>query len=251
MSVPVQGGAAPDPNRSRETPLSVKIGDILQLQFLDKPERGRFHVRVIGLQGARNLIISAPTADGNLLLLREGQQFVVRSLAGKQVLGFTSEVVKCYMNPYPYVHLRVPGEIQQYDVRNAYRVDVQLIASVSAQSADEDKADDTAAARSAGSVRGVPAVVLNISTTGCLLRMSQALDEAVSQISLSLRVDVAEHQRTMQLGARLCSRREQHDDETDAVQYLYGLAFEPMEDDRRLMLFCFVYETIVREIYSS
>ena len=225
-----------------EPPLKVKIGDMLQIHFLDKPERGRFHVRVIGLQGGRNLIISAPMSDGNLLMLREGQQFVVRSLAGKQVLGFISEVVKCYMNPYPYVHLRTPGQIEQYDVRNAYRVDVELIAAVSPLADDDDAAQQ--------SQYSLPGVVLNISTTGCLLKAMQALDEDINRLSLSLRVDVAEHQRTMQIAARICSRRECSSQEDDVVDYHYGLEFEDMEDDRRLMLYCFVYEQIAHEIYS-
>ncbi len=227
-----------------EQPLKVKIGDMLQVHFLDNPERGRFHVRVIGLQGGRNLIISAPASDGNLVLLREGQQFVVRSLAGKQVLGFVSEVVKCYMNPYPYVHLRTPGEIEQYDVRNAYRVDVELIASVNPLTASDD------AAKPAKAGRSLPAVVLNISTTGCLVKTLQALDESVEKLNLSLRVNVAEHSRTMQIGARICSRREQAEQENGEPHYLYGLEFEPMEDDRRLMLYCFVYEQIAHEIYN-
>ena len=226
-----------------EPPLKVKIGDMLQIHFLDKPERGRFHVRVIGLQGGRNLIISAPMSDGNLLMLREGQQFVVRSLAGKQVLGFVSEVVKCYMNPYPYVHLRTPGQIEQYDVRNAYRVDVELIAALNPLADDDDGAVPQ-------SGRSLPGVVLNISTTGCLLRARQALDENINRLSLSLRVDVAEHQRTMQIAARICSRRECQSPDDDAIDYLYGLEFEDMEDDRRLMLYCFVYEQIAHEIYS-
>lgn len=227
-----------------EQPLKVKIGDMLQVHFLDNPERGRFHVRVIGLQGGRNLIISAPASDGNLVLLREGQQFVVRSLAGKQVLGFISEVVKCYMNPYPYVHLRTPGEIEQYDVRNAYRVDVELIASVSPLSCDEDTS------KPARTGNSLPAVVLNISTTGCLVKTMQALDASSEKLSLSLRVNVAEHSRTMQIGARICTRREQSEQENSEPHYLYGLEFEPMEDDRRLMLYCFVYEQITREIYN-
>ncbi len=175
--------------------------------------------------------------DGSLLLLREGQQFVVRSLAGKQVLGFVSEVVKCYMNPYPYVHLRTPGQIEQYDVRNAYRVDVDLIAAV----APIHHGD--------GELKPLPAVMLNISTTGCLIKMAKTLDESVESLALSLRVNVAEHARTMQVNASICSHPEQTEPDAD-TDHLYGLAFDDMEDDRRLMLYCFVYQQIAREIYS-
>lgn len=235
-------------NRPDSVELKVKIGDVLQLQMLEQPERGRFRVTVIGLHEGRNLIVSAPMSNGSLLLLREGQMFVVRSLTGKKVLGFRAEIVKCYMNPYPYVHLRIPGDIEEYDVRNAWRVDVELIASVSVLAVEQDGGEEEQQTKKE---RSLPALLQNISTTGCLIQLSDRLDESVSRLMLSLRVDVAEHNRTMKINACVCSHREQHDSESGKIQHLYGLRFEQMEDDHRLMLYCFVYEKIAHQIYSG
>ncbi len=227
--------------------LNLKIEDVLQLQHLEDPERGRYHVKVIGLYEGIELIVTAPQANGNLLLLREGQQFIVRSLSGRQVVGFNAEVMKVYMNPYPYVHLRIPGgRLEHFDVRNAYRVDVSLIAAVKPLEKDLHDASQVVDNQKITTVS-----VVDISTSGCQLRSSTELDPQLTHISLSVRIDVAQQVRTIQIPAEICSAREVYDEAKDSFYHLYGVKFEEMEDDKRLVLYCYVYEQIALEMYSD
>jgi c-di-GMP-binding flagellar brake protein YcgR len=215
----------------------LKIGDVLQLQFVDHPERGRFSVKVIGNLEGYSLIITAPANNGSLLMLKEGQQFIVRSLSGRQIMAFQAEVLKAYMVPYPHVHLRIQRAAEKLDVRNAHRVNVDLIAAVRPLVDGNEQASSSAS-------------IVDISTTGCLMRMHTPLDESVTAISLSLRFDVAEHNRTLHLPAQVCSHREVSD-ENAGVAHLYGVKFEDIEDDKRLMLYCYVYEQITHEVYND
>ena len=217
----------------------VKINDNFQLQFVDHPERGRFLVKVYGYNEGQSLIVSAPVnANGSLLLLKEGTQFVVRSLSGKQVLAFQAEVMRCCMVPYPYIHLRVQRAPERMDVRNAHRVDVEMIGSIKGIRVVDGIESETVA---------VTAVIRDISTSGCLLKLPQPLEEDISTLSVSLRFDVADHNRTLQLQAEICSHRE-IDGETQ--EHLYGVKFVDIEDDKRLVLNCFVYERITHEVYD-
>lgn len=230
----------PEPRRKSDGLPNLKIGDVLQLQFVDDPERGRFSVKVIGHNEGQSLIISAPANNGNLLLLHEGQQFVVRSMTGRQIMAFQAEVMRTCMVPYPYVHLRIQREPERLDVRNAHRVDVDLIASVRGISEDSQEPRHSLSAN-----------IVDISTSGCLLKVSSELEQDVELLNLSLRVDVAEHNRTLQVPARICSHREVEDEATGDTHHLYGVQFEEIEDDKRLMLYCFVYEQITHEVYDD
>jgi len=222
---------------------ALQAGDTLQLQFPGEPERGRYKVTVIGFVENCSLMITAPKKNGHILLLREGQQFVVRLLSGKQVIGFDSEVLKVYNNPFAYVHLKPPAQVQQCKVRNAYRVQVNNIASVQGINEKEEELlpesnKDTHAAK-----------IIDISTTGCQLQVLKLLPDEIKKIVLSTRVEIAEQIRFLKLEAEICSRREC--DYNNIKGYLYGIRFLEMNDDTRLLLNCFVYEKLVHDFFKD
>ncbi len=225
---------------------ALQAGDTLQLQFLDEPERGRYPVTIIGYVEDCSLMITAPKMNGHILLLREGQQFVVRLLSGKQVIGFNSEVLKVYNNPFAYVHLKPPVEVQQCKVRNAYRVNMDDIASIqcvddegnSEQNSEKNKSSDILAAK-----------ILDMSTTGCQLQLLNPLPEKMENIIISTKVKVAEQERLLSLEAQVCSHREAENNNKQV--HLYGVKFMETNDDKRLLLNGFVYEKLVHEKFRD
>ncbi len=242
--MPVQQAAISENHATRssaEGRCILQAGVKLQLQFLDQPERGRYQVTVIGHVERKSLLITAPQANGHVLLLREGQQFVVRLLSGKQIIGFNSEVLKVYNNPFPYVHLKSPREVEQQNVRNAYRVELNIIATV--QCIEVQGGADNATAPA------IAAKVTDMSTTGCQLKLPKALPQTASLLSFSTKVEVAGQKRLLSLEARIRSHRET--EENGKNWHIYGVQFEEMCDDRRLLLNCFVYEQLVREIFRD
>jgi c-di-GMP-binding flagellar brake protein YcgR len=224
---------------------SLQSGAKLQLQFLDEPQRDRYQVTVIGYVEGRSLMITAPQKNGSLLLLREGQQFVVRLLSGKQIIGFNSEVTKVYNNPFSYVHLKPPLEVEQLVVRNAHRVELKIIAT--AHKIERDK--ESGEVIKPTSNKSTPAIVNNMSTTGCQIQIAEPLSADYREMMINTKITVADQERILTIEGEICSHREAEID--DKNWQLYGLKFNKMDDDRRLLLNCFVYEQLVKEIFNE
>ncbi len=232
---------------------ALQAGDSLQLQFLDDPDRGRFRVTVIGYVDGCSLMISAPRMNGHILLLREGQQFVVRLLSGKQIIGFNSEVLKVYNNPFAYVHLKPPAEVLQYNVRNAYRVAVENIASIQVFETGKDMLNAGELRKHSTENKATEETVSgkthDMSTTGCLLQLIRKLPEKNNYITVTTKVTVAEQERLLSIDAEICSHKETLVDEE--TLHMYGVRFLSMNDDKRLLLNCFVYEKLVHELFKD
>lgn len=226
----------------------LQAGETLQLQFIDDPGRGLFKVTVIGYVEGCSLIISAPKSNGHILLLREGQQFSVRLLSGKQIIGFESEVIKVYNNPFAYVHLKPPAEVMQYNVRNAYRVQINNIASVQLLEDDSEMSSEETA-----SVKKQPETIagkiVDMSTTGCLLKLIKKVPGNNNSLHISTKVTVAEQERLLNFEAVICSHREI--EENNRLMHLYGMQFMDMNDDKRLLLHCYVNERLVHELFKD
>lgn len=225
--------------------LSLQSGVKLQLQFLDETRRDRFQVTVIGYSEGHSLMITAPQKNGNFILLREGQQFVVRLLSGTQIIGFNSEVLKAYNNPFSYVHLKPPLEVEQLNVRNAHRVELKVITTIYNIERDEENGEIN---KPAGN-KSTSAIVNNMSTTGCQIQVLEALPGEYKELMINAKINVAEQERILTLEAEICSHREA---EIDGKNWqLYGMKFNKIDDDRRLLLHCFVYEQLVKEIFNE
>ncbi len=222
---------------------ALQAGVKLQLQFMDEPERGRFQVTVIGYVEGRSLMISAPVSNGHVLLLREGQHFIVRLLSGKRIIGFNSEVLKVYNNPFAYVHLKPPTEVEEFNVRNAYRVEMDVIATVcplgqEGESGEPPRSGDSIAAK-----------ITNMSITGCQLQMRKRLADENGPVRIFTRIEVAGQERMLSLEADIRSTREIGSGEKK--WQVYGVQFRETGDDKRLLLNCFVYEKLVKELFRE
>jgi len=224
---------------------SLQSGVKLQLQFLDETRRDRYQVTVIGYVEGHSLMITAPQKNGNFVLLREGQQFVVRLLSGTQIIGFNSEVLKVYNNPFSYVHLKPPLEIEKLNVRNAHRVELKVIATIQNVERDEESGDIIKPAGNKSS----SAIVNNMSITGCQIQLLEPLANDFKELTISAKITVAEQERILTMEAEICSHREAEIDEKN--WQLYGMKFNELDDDRRLLLNCFVYEQLVKEIFNE
>jgi c-di-GMP-binding flagellar brake protein YcgR len=222
---------------------ALQAGAKLLLQFLDNPKLGRFQVTIIGYVEGSSLMITAPMSNGSILLLREGQQFIVRLLSGTQIIGFNSEVLKVYNNPFSYVHLKPPIEVEQLNVRNAHRVELDLIASVNTIERDEESGKINRSSVS----DAIASKINNMSTTGCQIQMVNPLPEESRELMISMKITVAEQERLLSIDAVVRSHREAEIENN--IWHIYGLQFNELDDGRRLLLHGYVYEKLVKEIY--
>jgi len=106
------------------------VGETLYLQQLDNASL-HFSVHLIGFVKNQTILVTAPTVEGKLECVRDGQSFVVRALSVKKAYAFTTTAVKSVFAPHPYLHLSYPKQVRCTVVRQGARAQVKLIASVS------------------------------------------------------------------------------------------------------------------------
>ena len=109
---------------------SLPTGSVLQIQATVPDDAPRYSVRLIGSLPGASLVITTPTIDRRLQIIREGQRFAVRVLKGERVFGFVARVLFASMKPYPHLHLEYPHQWKSATVRNAGRIQTNLPALV-------------------------------------------------------------------------------------------------------------------------
>lgn len=158
--------------------IGLSVGDALHLQNQAAGTPARHTVRLIGYLRGKSIIVTTPTQDGKVLLMRDGQAFVVRFFSGKSVYAFSTSIFKTANTPYPHLHLTYPSQVKGLIVRRDARADVRLIAAI------EDAKGDVVAGN-----------LEDLSTGGCSLttkRLLGAVGEHI-QVKFRLNINEAEH----------------------------------------------------------
>jgi c-di-GMP-binding flagellar brake protein YcgR len=215
--------------------IKLQVGATLQLQFADDERKERRYVRLIGYLPAQSIIVTTPRAEGKVMLIREGQLFTVRLLAGNAVYAFTATVMRVHTRPYPYLHLSYPKKIESIVLRKAHRVATKLIVVVENENPD----------KAAGKAKS--AVIRDISTAGAQLTASESLGELGETISIAVRVEVGGVEQYLTLPA-IIRRKFIEKPEEKPNEETYGVEFQFVEDNDRLILHGFVYERLIGSI---
>jgi c-di-GMP-binding flagellar brake protein YcgR len=215
--------------------LKLQIGEPIQLQPRDGEDVRRFQARVIGYLPGHSLLVTTPRIKDKVIIVREGQPFVVRLMAGNRIVGFATTVLRSCARPYPYLHLSYPEELQQIVVRNAQRVAVKLFASLK----NEDPKYKSEKPRSA--------TIVDISTTGALVTAGEKLGEVGQELALTCVFRIGGAEKLLSIPSRL---RNVHvgSVESDSAQesFYHGLEFDLKDQDAFFALHGFVYEQIVK-----
>ncbi|MDP1924970.1 MAG: flagellar brake protein, partial [Thiobacillus sp.] len=88
--------------------IKLAIGDAIQLQFQSDVEPSRSFVTLIGYLEGQSVVVTTPIINGSMMLVREGQDFVVRLFSGKSAYAFTTSAKRVTNTPYPHLHLAYP-----------------------------------------------------------------------------------------------------------------------------------------------
>jgi len=203
----------------------LKIGENVQLQSTSEREPQRHYVKLIGYAKGRSFVVTTPMQDGAYLLIRDGQGYVVRMFAGKNIYAFSASVIRAANTPYPHLHLTYPDEVVTRTVRRAERVDVRLIAVV----------DN-------GTGQTIPATVENLSLSGAGLHSRIQLGTAGKELKLGFKLELDGFARVLSLTAVI---RISQPSVTVDGQWLTGLEFRDIEPQDHLLLSGFIYRTLV------
>jgi len=214
--------------------LKIQVGETLQLQPRDGEEGRRLQVKLIGYLPGASLLVTTPTVGGKTMIMREGQPFVVRMMAGKRIVGFTTTILRSCARPFPYLHLAYPSEVEQITVRKAQRVRVRLFASIK-NSNPEFQFD-----------KPQSATIIDISTAGALLVAGAQLGAAEDRIGVRCALKIGGHEKLLSLPAIIRNVHVGHSEEHGASSYFHGLEFDIEDEQNGFALHGYVYEQIVK-----
>ncbi len=209
----------------------LQIGDALQLQSLNEQNPVRYAVTLLGYAKGKSVMVSVPEIDGRLLIIREGQTFVVRAFSGRNVYAFTAMVLKSTSAPFPHLHLSYPGDVRGLTVRKGARAKVDLIVAVGR--------DDDPAFTAAG-------VMENISVSGCLVASRTSLGKKGDKIAVKFKLTVAGIESVLSLPALIRAVNVDHDPAPSGENH-FGVEFHEVAGQDMIVLSAFVYQKLLEQ----
>jgi c-di-GMP-binding flagellar brake protein YcgR len=236
MSDELQSG--PKGNEQPENLLSLNlgIGDALQLQNASASNRTsqrRYYVKLIGFLNKAGIVVSHPIQDEELLVIEDGQSFLVRGFSGRKTYEFNANVLFASAIPYPHLHLSFPKQIDCLTMRGALRIQPNLASRIEMMDA--------------ASTQGkIPAIVVDLSTSGARVHANRQFGKVGDLVKVALRLPVDDEEQDLLIPAVI--RNSYNETLTEnlggAEVMTYGLEFIQAEGGTRMALQNFIYKTM-------
>jgi len=224
------GGDKPSESSFAFDDVRLDIGDTLQLQSQGDTAQSRYYVKLIGYLKGKSIIVSTPSVDGKVLLMREGQAFVVRMFSGKSVYAFGTTIYKVANVPFPHLHLSYPNQVRGLVVRRGARARVNLICAVTGSDG-----------------RAHAASLVDLSTGGAMLTAKTPVGKKDDSISIKFRVTVSDVEEYLTVPAVLRSVHATAVAEGEVPQVTHGVQFGDIPYSEQVVLSAFVYRALFEE----
>lgn len=208
--------------------VKLNIGDSIQLQVQSETDNSRYYVTLVGYLVGQSVIVTTPTLDGNLLLMREGQSFVVRLFCGKSAYAFTSLIKKVTNSPFPHLHLTYPKEVRGIVVRGSARAQANIICHATVEGG-----------------AGIACVARDISMGGALLAAKEQMGSTGEKMLLKLRVIVSEVEHLLTLSCVIRSINIATPNVSNTPSILHGVSFENPSPQDKLVITALLYQNVV------
>ena len=215
--------------------LKLQVGETIQLQPRDGENGKRLHGKIIGYLPGSSLLVTTPRVGDKVMIIREGQPFVVRMMLGNRIVGFATTVLRTCARPFHYLHLSFPDEMEQIVVRKAQRVRVKLFASLKNDNPEFlfEKPHS--------------ATIIDISTSGSMLVASEQLGAVDDKVVVTSVLKFAGTEKMLAIPAILRNvHTEKAHNATQELTYYHGLEFDIKDQQDVITLHGFVYENIVK-----
>jgi hypothetical protein len=200
--------------------MRLQIGDALQLQGV--AGRERYYVKLIGCAPGGSVLVTTPTLDGHVQLIREGQGFIARAFSGRSAFAFNTLVHRVCNVPYPYLHLQFPRVVEGVAVRREARIRLRVIASVARISLPGEPA---------------PAVIGDLSPSGARKEARDKLADKGDALQLSFRLRFDQDDAYFVTDAIVRSlRKELRGADAAELHFMHGVEFVGMQPNERLLL---------------
>ncbi len=215
--------------------LKLNIGESLQMQSLTEQNPERYYVKLIGFVEKRSVMVNTPVVDGSVLLMREGQAFVMRGFSGRDTFAFNVNILRVCNVPFPYLHLTYPSFVQSTAIRRHNRIKVNLIVSAN-NAAHPEMADK------------LPGLLTDLSFTGAMLDARTPLGDAGDTLVIALRLTVGELDAYLTVNAAIRNIRTEMSEARPEPMFHHGMEFLEMAANDKMILQNFVYTKMVEGI---
>ncbi|GGC94451.1 flagellar brake protein [Halopseudomonas salina] len=230
--------AAEDKNAEGDAPLANEMqistlaqiqlapGDMVQLQTLHATHTERYQVKMLGFHAPVSIMVTSPTAQGKLVFIKEGQQFLVRGFVGKDAVAYKTRVLKSNLSPFPYLHLAYPESVQSMRIRGSARVPVELVTSV-------------VAPQGKGAAK-----IVDLSWGGARMLSPQSVADKDDDVTLSFRINPSGLDVYLSIKAKV---RAVSKDEGNKGLVATGVEFVDLNEQDRLYLTNMVYQNLLKD----
>lgn len=208
--------------------IKLAIGDAIQLQFQSDVEPSRSFVTLIGYLEGQSVVVTTPIINGSMMLVREGQDFVVRLFSGKSAYAFTTSAKRVTNTPYPHLHLAYPKEVRGMVIRGSSRGRTHIICHATAEGG-----------------RGVACIARDISVGGALIAASEKIGETGTLLTLKLRVKVGAAEHVLALNCKIRSVNASRPTADEKPAILHGLSFEEVTSQDTLVISTLLYQNMI------
>ncbi|QLQ03406.1 MAG: flagellar brake protein [Thiobacillus sp.] len=208
--------------------IKLGIGDTIQLQFQSDVEPSRCFVTLIGYLEGQSVIVTTPIINGSLMLVREGQDFVVRLFSGKTAYAFTAMAKRVTNTPYPHLHLAYPKEVRGLVVRGSSRGRINIICHATSEGG-----------------RGHACVARDISLGGALLAAGEKMGDVGSPLTLKFRVKIGDAEHVLVLDCTIRSVNASRPTVDENLTLLHGLSFDNVNSQDTLVISALLYQNMI------
>lgn len=221
--------------------LNLTMGTVLQVQATVPDNAPRYSVRLVGALPGASLVVTTPTVNGKVQIVREGQRFTVRVLKGERVMGFVAQVIYAALKPYPHLHLEYPSEIEQIVVRNASRANAEI--PVQVRNMDQ----------ASGDAGFIDATLIDLSETGTKIAALQALGQRgeLLHLKFSLLISGASEELGLLGDIKNVSEHIGKSAVDKPVIFHTGLQFRTLSRFQQVLLHAWVTNRFLKEALSS
>lgn len=214
--------------------LKLTPGSPLQLQTNSTGQLERYSCRLIGCLPGRNILLTVPRSAGRNVRFRPGQKMVARLMVNNGIGIFACTLESQATDPYPILFVSYPESINFKGIRGATRVAVQMPVEVTNRSAVEELR--------------VTGIMADVSVSGARLELNDAVGDIGDRITILGKFEVLGISRKLQIEAVIRSRIERSTQEVeDNLSAIFGVEFIEKDEDRRLLLYSYVFSQMAKD----
>ena len=198
--------------------LGLKPGMAMQTRRLVEGAKKK-ESQYFGAIEGKGVMVGPLGPDGVKTELEEGEVCVVRGFTGQYEYSFLAKVLQTFESPFAYALLQYPAQVDARLVRKSMRIQSNWPTSVSTTSANGSKATHKA-------------TLIDLSTSGAMIKCDSQLGAIGSTLQITLSVVVDKAPSDLCLTASVChNNRAQYED-----AYFLGMAFTGLTTQDKLVL---------------